>query len=413
MFRALQESWTLFLGLLLLMISNGLLVTLLTLRGAELGFSQTTIGIMQACYPLGALVGCVVAPRLIEQVGHIRTFGALASLCSTSALIHMLTQDPFSWSAMRFLAGFCFTGLYVIAESWLNARAQNQNRAAILSIYFIVQTGGSASGVAMVGLPDPTGGLLFAMTSILVSICLVPMLITRIQAPDYSAPDRLSIRTLIGISPMAVSGAVLNGMVQVALFVGLPLYGLALGMSGGQAASLLVIVTLSGAVSQFPIGWLSDRVDRRLVVAGASLIGTVLFCLLALGPSGVWLYVTLAGMAAVTFPIYSLCVAHANDRLLPNQIVPASGTLVMALNVGSLTGALLGPAAIRVFGASGFMIVMAGLAFITFGIAWLRTSRSAAPLETGPTTAIAAVGAQGIGELTQPDHSIDPRNETL
>ena len=118
-------------------------------------------------------------------------------------------------------------------------------------------------------------------------------------------------------------------------------------------------------------------------------------------------------MAAVTFPIYSLCVAHANDRLLPNQIVPASGTLVMALNVGSLTGALLGPAAIRVFGASGFMIVMAGLAFITFGIAWLRTSRSAAPLETGPTTAIAAVGAQGIGELTQPDHSIDPRNETL
>ena len=245
MVRALQESWTLFLGLLLLMISNGLLVTLLTLRGAELGFSQTTIGIMQACYPLGALFGCVVVPRLIEQVGHIRTFGALASLCSTAALIHMLTQDPFSWSAMRFLAGFCFTGLYVIAESWLNARAQNQNRAAILSIYFIVQTGGSASGVAMVGLPDPSGGLLFAITSILVSICLVPMLITRVKAPEYSAPDRLSIRTLIGISPMAVSGAVLNGMAQVALFVGLPLYGLARGMSDGQAASLLVIVPLS------------------------------------------------------------------------------------------------------------------------------------------------------------------------
>jgi len=319
----------------------------------------------------------------------------------------MLTQDPFSWSAMRFLAGFCFTGLYVIAESWLNARAQNQNRAAILSIYFIVQTGGSASGVAMVGLPDPSGGLLFAITSILVSICLVPMLITRVKAPEYSAPDRLSIRTLIGISPMAVSGAVLNGMAQVALFVGLPLYGLARGMSDGQAASLLVIVTLSGAICQFPIGWLSDRMDRRLVVAGASLIGAGFFALLAVGPTGIWLYAALAGMAAVTFPIYSLCVAHANDRLQPNQIVPASGTLVMALNVGSLIGALLGPAAIRMFGASGFMIFMAGIALTTFGIAWLRTSRRAAPLETGPTTAIAAVGAQGIGELTQPDHSAD------
>jgi len=408
MLRALHDSWTLFLGLLLLMASNGLLVTLLTVRGAQLGFTETTIGIMQACYPLGALVGCRVAPHLIERVGHIRTFGALASLCSTAALVHMLTDDPVSWSAMRFLAGFCFIGLYVIAESWLNAQARNANRAAILSIYFIVQTGGSAGGVAMVGLPDPSGGMLFAVTSIMVSLCLVPLLISRVRAPDYVAPDRLSMLRLARISPMAVSGAMLNGAAQVALFVALPLYGLAIGLSQGAAASLLVVATLSGALFQFPVGWISDRVDRRYVVIALSMVGALAYGGLAFGPGGVWLYVGVAVIAAVTFPIYSLCVAHANDRLSPAQIVPASGTLVMALNIGSLLGAFLGPSALRAFGPGGFMLCMVGIAVATIVVALVRTVRSAPPQDTGPVAAISAQGAQRAGVLSPAAVPEDP-----
>ena len=173
--RALLDNWALFLGMLMLMIANGLLVTLLTIRGSTFGFSDLTISIMQACYPLGALLGTVAAPRMVEKVGHIRVFSALASLVSISAIVHLLTSDPWSWSAMRFLAGMCFPGLYVITESWLNAKTENRIRAQVLSIYFVIQLIGPALGTGMVGLPDPSGNLLFGIVSILISLAIVPL----------------------------------------------------------------------------------------------------------------------------------------------------------------------------------------------------------------------------------------------
>ena len=160
MIRALKENWALFAGMLMLMASNGLLVTLITVRSNAIGLSETAIGFMQAAYPLGALFGCLYAPRLIEQVGHVRAFGALASLCSISAIVHLLTGDFWSWTAMRLLSGLCYPGLYVIAESWLNAKAENRSRAMTLSIYFVIQTLGPALGTAMVGLPgNPVSAL--------------------------------------------------------------------------------------------------------------------------------------------------------------------------------------------------------------------------------------------------------------
>ena len=185
MFRAIRENWTLFVGILMLMMANGLLATLLSFRGSEIGFSEALIGVMQAGYPVGALVGCVVAPRLVERVGHIRTFGALASLCSVAAVVHLVTEDIFSWTAMRMLAGFCFPGLYVIAESWLNSKVENSQRAAILSIYFVVQTGGAALGQSLVGFG--TAQVLFAVTSILISLSLIPLLLSVKSAPEYVA----------------------------------------------------------------------------------------------------------------------------------------------------------------------------------------------------------------------------------
>ena len=203
--RAVVESWPLFLGMLLLMISNGLLVTLLTVRATALGFSQTEIAFMQAAYPLAALFACVVTPQIVARVGHIRSFGALASLCSTAALIHMVTADPWSWGAMRALAGFCYPGLYVVAESWLNGRADNRTRATLLSIYFITQTGGAALGQLLLGIPDPAGNLLFVLVSVLISLSLVPMLLSAQQGQAFEAPARLSVRQLFRLSPLGVS----------------------------------------------------------------------------------------------------------------------------------------------------------------------------------------------------------------
>ena len=205
--RALIDNWALFLGMMMLMVGNGLLVTLLTIRGSTLGFSDLEISVMQSCYPLGALAGTMLTPRLIEKVGHIRVFSALASMVSVAAIAHLLTSDPLSWAAMRLLAGFCFPGLYVITESWLNAKSENRIRAQVLSIYFIIQTAGPALGTAMVGLPDPSGNLLFGVTSILLSVAIVPLLLSNNRAPDYSAPDRMPVSTSAASSTNQASSA--------------------------------------------------------------------------------------------------------------------------------------------------------------------------------------------------------------
>ncbi len=353
--RRIYDSWPLFLGMLLLMISNGLLVTLLTTRATELGFSQTQIAFMQAAYPLAAVFGCLVAPRIVAAVGHIRSFGALASLCSTAALIHMVTADPWSWAAMRALAGFCFPGLYVVAESWLNGRADNQTRAALLSIYFITQTGGAALGQFLLYLPDSQGNLLFVIVSVLISLSLVPMLLSARQAQAFEAPARLSVRELFRISPLGLSVGFLNGISQGAFYVGLGLFGVALGLPVGDIGLLVAAGTLGGVLGQFPLGALSDRIDRRLVIAGAATAALAACLVIALSApllAGTpWLYAAVALVGAFVLPLYSLGVAHTNDRLAPEQMVAASGGLVLVMNVGIVLGPPAGGLAITHLGA--------------------------------------------------------------
>ncbi|WP_193367480.1 MFS transporter [Pelagibius marinus] len=353
--RRIYDSWPLFLGMLLLMISNGLLVTLLTTRATELGFSQTQIAFMQAAYPLAAVFGCLVAPRIVAAVGHIRSFGALASLCSTAALIHMVTADPWSWAAMRGLAGFCFPGLYVVAESWLNGRADNQTRAALLSIYFITQTGGAALGQFLLYLPDSDGNLLFVITSVLISLSLVPMLLSARQSQSFEAPARLSVRALFAISPLGLSVGFLNGISQGAFYVGLGLFGVALGLPVGDIGLLVAAGTLGGVLGQFPLGALSDRLDRRLVIAGAAAAGLAACLVIVLSApmlaGTIWLYAAVALVGAFVLPLYSLGVAHTNDRLAPEQMVAASGGLVLVMNVGIVLGPPAGGLAITHLGA--------------------------------------------------------------
>jgi len=407
MTKALQDNWTLFLGILLLMVSNGLLGTLLTIRGQALGFTEVTIGLMQAGYPMGALIGSVIAPKLVEKVGHIRAFGALASLCSVAAIVHLVTRDPTSWWLMRLLAGFCYPGLYVVAESWLNAKSENDMRARILSIYFVVGALGSASGSALIGLDDPDGVLLFAVTSILISVSLVPMLLANSGAPDYRAPDRLAFVQLLRISPTAMLGAMLSGALAAGLFVGLPLYGLALGMGPGQAASLVVVSTFAGAAFQFPVGWWSDQTDRRLVIACLSAGGGLVAVLLALGLWPLPVHAGVILMSGLLLPVYSICVAQANDHLTAAQIVPASGTLVLALNIGILVGALGGPSLLGLAGPGGMMLFLAALAGLTVLVALLRVAQVDAPEETGAALALAAQGVQSAGRL-HPDVPVQP-----
>ncbi|RFP87020.1 MFS transporter [Rhodobacteraceae bacterium 63075] len=397
--QALWDNWALFLGMLGLMVANGLLVTLLSIRGSELGFSALTISIMQTCYPLGAMIGTLATPRLIEKVGHIRVFSALASMVSVAAIIHLLTTDAITWSAMRFLAGACFPGLYVVTESWLNAKSENRIRAQVLSVYFIIQTLGPALGTAMVGLPDPTGNMLFGITSVLMSVAIVPLLLSGIRAPDYSVPDRMSVRRLYRVSPMSVLGIFFMAVGVSAWFIGLPLYALAQGFSGANASAALVVALIAAGLLQYPVGWLSDQMDRRYVVIGLSVVSVLAAVWMAVDTRPALLVVGFAIIAVTTLPVYSILAAHANDQLEPGQVVPASGTMAFLQQFGQVFGIFLGPVLVAAAAGRGLQILVVLIGIGVAIIALARRVSSEAPGETGEAMMTGVIGVAQPGML--------------
>jgi len=373
---AIRSSWPLFTGMIFLMISNGLLATLLTLRAEGLGFSESVIGLVQSAYPVGSLLGCLIAPRLIMRVGHIRIFAALASIASTAALVHLITYDPWSWGAMRLLSGFCFSGLYIVAESWLNGSTDNKSRGSLLSIYFVIQTGGVTIGQLLLNLSSPEGILLFILVSILISLSLVPILISASASPPYELPERITFPELFRLSPMGLTGSFLNGISQTILYVVLALYGSAIGLASGSIGSLIGFMTLGGMIFQFPIGKLSDLIDRRLVLVGAPgfAIPVCFFLAMLENPADnlVLLYVMIALLGGLTLPLYSICMAHMNDYLKPGQVVAASGTLVLILACGMILGPTLGAFTIQYFGPNGIFYLLSIISALTVMTAFFR-----------------------------------------
>ena len=392
MWAAIRTSWPLFTGMIFLMVSNGLLATLLTLRAESLGFSEWIIGLMQSAYPVGSLLGCLIAPRLIVRVGHIRIFAALASIASTAALVHLITHDPWSWGAMRLLSGFCFSGLYIVAESWLNGSTNNKSRGSLLSIYFVIQTGGVTIGQLLLNLSSPEGILLFILVSILISLSLVPILISASASPPYELPERITFVELFRLSPMGLTGSFLNGISQTVLYVALALYGSAIGLSSGSIGSLIGFMTLGGMIMQFPLGKLSDLVDRRLVLVGAPGIAIPICFLLAMLESPadnlLRLYSLIALLGGLTLPLYSICMAHMNDYLKPGQVVAASGTLVLILAVGMTFGPTLGAFAIEFYGPNGLFYLLSIISAITVMTAFFRLW-SGQPQAENPSIAVA------------------------
>ncbi len=407
MWAAIRSSWPLFAGMAFLMVSNGLLATLLTLRAGSLGFGETVIGLVQSGYPVGSLLGCLVAPRLVMRVGHVRVFAALASIASTAALIHLVTYDPWSWGAMRVLAGFCFSGLYVVAESWLNGRATNESRGSLLSIYFVIQTGGAAEGQMLLNLSNPEGILLFVIVSVLISLSLVPILISASTTPAFEAPVRVSFLELFRLSPMGLTCCFLNGVAQGAIYIALALYGRAIGLDTGTIGALIGVALLGGMLLQFPLGRLSDRIDRRLVIVGAAGLAVPL-CLALAWAGGTFanLFVLYAGvgmLGGLTLPIYSICVAHTNDYLKPGQIVAASGTLVLVLGAGVVFGPTLGSLAVEHYGPGGLFFLLAIVQGCTVATALFRLWRGPARADTRVTAVAIAHGVTPGAARLNPD----------
>ncbi|MGJ8527183.1 MFS transporter [Maritalea sp.] len=372
MWIAIRSAWPLFIGMILLMVSNGLLSTILTIRGQEIGFSESVIGFVQSGYPIGFIFSCFITPRLISSAGHVRVFAALVSIASTSALIHLITYDPYSWGAMRVLSGFCFSGIYIVAESWLNSVSDNKNRGSLLSAYFVIQTAGYMIGQLMLGLSQPGDISLLIFTSVILSFALVPILVTATTQPSIEDPQRVTISELFKLSPMAMIGGFATGIANGGLVFVTALYARNVGLSVSATGYLLAISTFGGLLMQFPLGTLSDKIDRRMVITGSAFITFFVCVFMLVAPNAQSNTYTLFGgfllLGGFTLPIYSICMAHMNDHIKQSQMVAASSTLVLVFAAGMVLGPIVGSLALDNIGADGmFMmyIVVASILAIT------------------------------------------------
>lgn len=380
MHKTLLASWPLFFGLAMLMIGNGLQNTLLGVRASLEDFDTTAIGLVMSFYYVGFLAGSFFIPRLIVRVGHIRVFAALASLASTTVLIHGLFPDPWIWMAVRVLTGMSFAGLFIVIESWLNNITTNQIRGQMLALYLVVLYGAMVIGQFMLLAADPKGMELFVLSSVIVSLALIPISLSSRPAPSFLEPQHVSVKGLYKSSPLGIVGVTISGMAASTLFGLGAVYGEKIDLSLGEISTFMAAFIAGGVVFQAPIGWLSDRYDRRLVLIGVAFTAA-LFCAVAFFAAGVShaaLFAAMFLLGGAALSIYALALAHTNDHLTSAQIIAASASMLMMNGIGSCFGPVIASFLMDHFGTQLFYPFLGTLFFAIGSFGVYRTFRRAA-----------------------------------
>jgi MFS family permease len=389
----------------ILLAGNGLQGTLLAVRGNIEGFPTTLIGVLMSCYFAGFILGCRINPGFIKSVGHIRTFVALASVASAATLLHPLVVHWVAWAILRAITGFCFAGLIMIIESWLNERATNKNRGALLSVYRVVDLSATMVGNALLATASPAGFHLFIITSIFISIALVPVALTRSQAPQPIETARLNLPKLFRVSPVAAVGAAMIGLGNAAFWAMGPVYAQKLGYGESIIAAFMSSVIVGAALLQWPLGMLSDRIDRRLVMVGSGAIGAAAALSLAAfgGKSEVLLLSLAIAFGAFIIPMFGLTAAHANDHAAPGAAVETNGGLLLLNACGSVVGALVGGAMMSLFGPAAVFNYIGAiyLTLCSFIVIRIIMSRGLARDEKTPFMPITKHAAPTIFEIQE------------
>lgn len=343
MLAAITPVRSLLLAIFMLMAGSGFMATLLSLRLERAGQSTIIIGAVATAYFAGLVIGALRSGRAVRRVGHIRAFAAFVALLSASTLGYALFNHPLLWSGLRFIDGFCVAGVFVCLESWLNERATVEARGSVLAAYMVSLYCGQAIGQLLLGASGDLPAVPFQLASMLISLSIIPLCLTRTSAPPPAEASSFGIATLFAGSPLGTVGAVTTGLMLGAF------YGLAavqvrrLGLDLKQTANFMTIVILGGVALQWPLGRLSDLYDRRQVIVlsfAATLCVSLAISLLA--SAGSTLLILGAMFGGLSFALYPLCVAHCNDRLLGSQRVAASGRLVLLYSVGAALGPIGG-----------------------------------------------------------------------
>ena len=385
MFQVLSRSWALLLGMMLLMVGNGLQGTLLGVRGGIEGFSTFEMSIVMSAYFAGFLGGSRVAPEMIRRVGHVRVFAALASFISAILILYPAFAHPVAWALGRVVIGFCFSGVYVTAESWLNNSADNANRGKALSVYMIVQMFGIVSAQVLLAMGDVSGYALFIVSSVMVSISFAPILLSISPTPAFETAKPMPLKTLIKISPLGCFGMFLLGGVFSAQFGMSAVYGVAAGLTIAQISLFVSSIYVGALLMQYPIGWFSDRVDRRLVILIVASLGGVM-SLVAFSFDQYFgaLLVAAFIIGGTSNPLYSLLIAYTNDYLEADDMASASGGLIFINGMGAIAGPLVTGKMMDTFGTQAFFMVIATLMLTLTGYAGYRmTQRSRDGIEDG------------------------------
>ncbi len=405
MIQVLQSAWALLLGMALLMVGNGMQGTLLGIRGEIEGFSTFEMSFVMSAYFLGFLGGSYMAPGMIRRVGHVRVFAAVASLISAILILYPTFVQPWIWMLGRFLIGFCFSAVYVTAESWLNEATTNDNRGKALSLYMIVQTLGVVVSQALLLTADPSGFVLFVIPSVLVSIAITPILLSISPTPAFETSKPMTFRELAKRSPLGCFGMFILGGVFSAQFGMSSVYGAEAGLSVGQITTFVATFFVGAVITQYPIGWISDRMGRRLliiIVSGIGAGGAILGMLF--GGYFPLLLVSAFVVGGMSNPLYSLLIAHTNDFLDYEDMASASGGLIFINGAGAVAGPLIVGAMMDQVGPPGFYFFTAALFVILIAFAVYRaTQRAAVPVEeTGAYVAMGPATTTRVGmEIAQ------------
>ncbi len=367
--KILKNSWALFLGMGFIMLAHGYQGSLLGVRAVQENFSLTSTGFMLSGYYVGYFIGARTIPSFILRVGHIRVFAAFASIASIVILIHSIFINPFTWFILRIATGVSMVSLYTVAESWLNDRSSNKNRGSVLSIYMVIQFGAMAIGMFFLNFSSPKNFQPFILVSLFMSLSLIPILLTKRKAPTFKKITGMSLSELYKTSPLGMVGSVLYGTAQSALFSLLAVYAASMNFTIFEISIVTFLLAISGAVAQWPVGKLSDSLDRRKVIIYTT-FGSSFFAFCAIMSVGqmympgelattkIWFFIFLILFSFCSLPMFAIIFAHTNDFIPKQKFVAAGAGLQFAFGLGAISGPFLCASLMNLIGPNGYFIFL-------------------------------------------------------
>ncbi|GAA0778139.1 MFS transporter [Roseibium denhamense] len=362
MAQTLLSVSALLLSVALLIFGHGLQTTLLPLAADRFYFSDFEIGAISSAYFVGMVLGCLGAPLLIMRAGHIRAFAALVSLMSGAAILHPVIIDPYAWMIIRIISGFSLAGFYMIVESWLNETATNENRGTVMSFYIVVLFSALMLGQVSVATMSISSFIPFAIASVTVSLAVMPVSLTTSTQPAPITLVRFRPAQLYRNSPAAFVGVLFIGAAQGSILTLTPLYGSQIGLTTNQAAIYTAAIIAGGLVAQWPIGRLSDKVDRRLVMIGLGLAAaTASLGIITIEPTTfIPALISAFLLGTVTQPLYAVTVAHAFDHAPTEAFVETSSGMLLSFGIGSVIGPISASVLMEFFGPGGLYVLVIG-----------------------------------------------------